>query len=66
MTLHVKELKVISKESNLLGKDCKEVLYFMCHGHIYLAINLTVKYPGTIRTCTKFAKRTDSTCVYTP
>ena len=29
-----------------------------CLGNIYLAINLVVKYSGTIRTCTKFSKRT--------
>ena len=31
---------------NLLGKDCKEVHYFIRLGHIYLAINKTVKYSG--------------------
>ena len=35
----------------------KETLCY-CLGNIYLAINLVVKYSGTIRTCTKFSKRT--------
>ena len=63
-----KRIEGDSQESNLLGKDCKEVHYFMCLCHIYLnlAINLTVKYSGTIHgTCAKFAKRTDSTYVHT-
>ena len=35
----------------------KETLCY-CLGNIYLAINLVVKYSGTIRKCTKFSKRT--------
>ena len=35
----------------------KETLCY-CLGNIYLAINLVIKYSGTIRTCSKFLKRT--------
>ena len=35
----------------------KETLCY-CLGNIYVAINLVVKYSGTIRTCTKFSQTT--------